>query len=289
VPKVTVGVCVKNSEKTLPDAIKSIIDQFYPPELMEVVFVDDGSVDQTLPIINSCLSQIPMASRVFHHDWRGLGYSRNVVVNNAVGEYVIWVDGDMRLTPDFVGRQVAYMDENRQVGVAKGRYCLQESASLVAYLQDVNASVELLNSEKEPLSQPLGTGGSIYRVEAIREVGGFDDAITGVGEDMDAEFRIRSAGWMLKVSFAEFYEMRRSNWGDLWREYFWHGAGGRSIVKRVNPHSMLYRMFPPSILLEIVNRSCRGYSLTHRKVVFLLPLQWIFKRTAWLLGFATGS
>jgi hypothetical protein len=41
--------------------------------------------------------------------------------------------------------------------------------------------------------------------------------------------------------------------------------------------------------LAIVNRSCKGYSLTHRKVVFLLPLEWIFKRTAWLLGFVSGS
>lgn len=288
-PKVTIGVCVKNSDKTLSEAIDSIIDQEYPHELTEVVFVDDGSHDKTLSIIKSYIPKMDMPSRVFHHDWKGLGYSRNEVVTSANGEYVIWVDGDMSLPKNFVRMQVEFMDRNPSVGIAKGRYGIQQSNSVVAYLQNVEALVELINFECEPLAKPLGTGGSIYRVAAIRKVGGFNEKITGVGEDMDAEYRIGSSGWSLRVSAAEFYEKRRNNWKELWNEYFWHGVGGKSIIKRVHPQSMLFRMFPPTIFVAVIGRSCQAYKLTRNKVVFILPLQWIFKRTAWILGFAMSE
>jgi len=285
-PKVTIGVCVKNSENSITDAINSIIDQDFPHELMEAIFVDDGSTDKTLPIIESYVPKIGMQVKMFHHEWKGLGYSRNIVVNNANSEYIIWVDGDMSLSKDFVRKQVEFMDRNPDVGIGKGKYGINHTTSLVAYLQNIEAIVEFLNCEQKTVSKPLGTGGSIYRVEAIRKVGGFNENIKGVGEDMDAEYRIRTTGWLLQTTTADFYENRRNNWKDLWNEYFWHGSGGRIIFNKVSPHSMLYKMFPPTTILTVISRSCNAYKLTHKKVVFLLPLQWIFKRIAWCLGFA---
>jgi glycosyltransferase involved in cell wall biosynthesis len=283
-PKVTIGICVKNSEAWLKDAIESVIEQDFPHGLTEVIFVDDGSKDKTLSIINSFVPKLDIQVKVFHHEWRGLGPSRNVVVNNADAEYILWVDGDMVLSKDFVRKQVAFMDRNPDVGIAKGRYGIYNT-SFVAYLENIDAIVKFINSEQKPLSHPLGTGGSIYRTEAIKKVGGFDERIKGVGEDMDAEYRIKEAGWSLRMTSAEFYEVRRKNWKGLWNEYFWHGSGGRIIFNKVYPSSMLYKMFPPTTILIVISRSCKAYRLTHKKIVFLLPLQWIFKRIAWCFGF----
>jgi len=287
--KVTIGVCVKNCENSIADAIESIINQDFPHELTETIFVDDGSEDRTLSIIESHVPRIDVKLKVFHHEWKGLGHSRNLVVNNANGEYIIWVDGDMSLPRDFVKKQVEFMDRNPDVGIAKGRYGIHHTTSLVAYLQNIEAVVEFLNCGQKALSKPLGTGGSIYRVEAIRKVGGFNENIKGVGEDMDAEYRIKKAGWLLQTTTAEFYEKRRNNWKDLWNEYFWHGSGGRIIFNKVSPYSMLYKMFPPIIILIVISRSCNAYKLTHKKIVFLLPIHWIFKRIAWCLGFAMST
>ena len=287
-PKVTIGVCVRNCEDHIRDAIFSITGQDFPPELMEVIFVDDGSTDKTLSIIESYVPKMNMRVKIFRHEWKGLGYSRNVVVNNANGEYVIWVDGDMSLSRDFVRKQVEFMDRNPDVGISKGRYGIHHTTSLVAYLENIEAIVEFLNYEQKTLFKPLGTGGSIYRVEAIRKVGRFNENIKGVGEDMDAEYRIRTSGWLLQTTTAEFYEKQRETWKDLWNEYIWHGSGGRTIFNKVSPYSMLYKMFPPTIILTVISRSCNAYKLTHKKVVFLLPLHWIFKRIAWCLGFVMG-
>jgi glycosyltransferase involved in cell wall biosynthesis len=283
--KVSIGVCVKNGEKFIVNAINSILDQDFSHNQMEVIFVDDGSTDRTLQIMNDYAQKMDITAKVFTHEWKGLGATRNVVLNHATGEYIIWVDSDMVLTKSFVRKQVTFMDKNPTVGIAKGSYGLYETSSLVAYLENVDAKVKQLEVT-EVFSEALGTGGSIYRIEALRKIGGFDEKITGVGEDMDAEHRISKDGWLLKVTPAEFYEIRRTSLGDLWKEYLWHGSGGGQIVHKVDPKSLLYRLFPPTAILTEFIRSRTAYKISHRKIVFLLPLHWVFKRISWSFGFA---
>lgn len=288
--RVTIGVCVKNGANLVENAISSIIDQDYPHELMEAIFVDDGSEDRTFSILSSCVPRMNMKATLFHHQWKGLGYSRNVVVDNANGEYIIWLDHDDTLSKDFVRKQVDFMDRNPNVAIGKGKNGLLATTSLVGYLENVEDLIELLEHKSKMLHKSLGTGGSIYRVEAIRKIGGFNEKIKGVGEDLDVEHKIKADGWLLEITEAEFYESvhPRDNWKKLWEKYYWYGSGNRQVFDKINPHVMLYRMFPPAILLTVVSRSCGAYRLTCRKVVFLLPLEWVFKRMAWLTGFMKG-
>ena len=286
-PKVTVGVCVRNCANLVEGAINSIKYQDFVQELMEVIFVDDGSNDNTLSVINSHVPQMKMQVRVFHQQWRGIGAARNVVVDNARGDYIIWVDGDMRLPSEFVKKQVEYMEERPKVAIGKGKYGIYSGASMVAYLENIEELIDLLECEQTSKSKPLGTGGSIYRVNVIRKVGGFSENAVGGGEDADAEFRIRKTGWLLQLTPAEFFEMRRNNLKALWNEYFWHGSGGASILPAMKQtHSVLLKLFPPAAVLIEVLLSCTAYKLVHRKAVFLLPFHWIFKRVAWCVGFA---
>ena len=288
-PIVTVGVCVKDSAFTISETIESIIAQDYPHKLMEVIFVDDGSEDETLAIIKRYASKMDMKVKIFHHEWKGLGYSRNVVVNNARGDYIIWVDGDMILPSDFVSKQVEFMELHKKVGIGKGQYALYDTDALVAYLENISAIVSLKNSRSERTYSPLGTGGSIYRVEAIKKVGGFNEAIKGVGEDMDAELRIIKAGWKLSLTPAFFYERRRECWKELWYEYFWHGYGGSQIKDGIKEsRSVLYKFFPPIAALTIISQAIVAYKMVREKKAFFLPFHWIFKRIAWFLGFLKG-
>lgn len=290
-PRVTIGVCVRNSVSTICEAIESIIDQDYPHELMEVIFVDDGSEDNTLSIVNSYAPKMDMQMKVFHHEWKGLGPSRNVVVENARGDYIIWVDGDMILPRDHVRKQVEFMEQNSTVGVAKARYGINPQNNLVGVLEDIGyLAVDFKYGGKVIGSRALGTGGSIYRVKAVRQVGGFDDYITGAGEDLDAEYRIRTAGWLLyRATSALFYERRRKTWKDLWKEGFWHGYGGHYALRKDKGIFALCKMNPLAGFLAGAWYANIAYKVTHRKIVFLLPLQYAFKRIAWCFGFVKGQ
>ena len=180
--KVTIGVCVKNCANIIGETVNSILTQDYPHALMELIFVDDGSEDDTLSTIKRYLTELDISTRIFHHDWKGLGASRSVVVDNANGKYIAWVDGDMTLSPEFLRQQVEFMDNHPKAGIAKGKYCLSGQGNLVSDLENMEFAISNLRRTCEANSIPLGSGGSIYRVEAIREIGGFDLNITGSGE-----------------------------------------------------------------------------------------------------------
>ncbi|TRO52429.1 glycosyltransferase [Candidatus Bathyarchaeota archaeon] len=285
--KVTIGVCVKDCESLIGETLDGILAQDYPRTLMECIFVDDGSEDDTLFVIKRYLSKFDIPTKIFHHSWQGLGVSRNIVVDNASGDYIVWVDGDMTLSPNFVRQQVEFMEKHPTSGIAKGKYCLTVQENLVSDLENMEFAISNLRRNSETSSIPLGSGGSIYRVKAIREVGGFDRNITGSGEDMDAEQRIHKAGWRLNFTSAIFYERRRKTWGSLWKEYVWHGRGFSFLIQRrkqvINP----FIMFPPVVLKNEILRVVAAYKLTGRKAALLLPLHYVFRRTAWAIGFAS--
>jgi len=282
---VTVGMCVKNGESCIKEAIESVINQDFPHELMEIILVDDGSEDRTLSVISDSTSGIDIKAQVFHHEWKGLGASRNVVADSANGKYIVWVDCDNLLSRDHVRKQVKFMEQHPTVGIAAGRFRSRRENNIISTLESIEWTVNYYQCENKEILNPLGHfcgggGGSIYRVKAIREAGGFDDNIKGSGEDFDAECRVTKAGWSLYFATeAEFYHRCKKTWKALWRENCWYGYGGHySSHKKIKP-------FAPTAVLIGLRYLFVGYKLTHRKVAFLFPLQQAFKKIAWLFGF----
>ncbi|MEM2517885.1 MAG: glycosyltransferase [Candidatus Aenigmatarchaeota archaeon] len=287
-PKVTIGICVRNGASTLREAIESVMAQDYPHELMEVIFVDDGSTDNTLSIIKDYASKMDMKVKIFHHEWKGLGFSRNVVVKNAGGKYIIWVDCDMILPKDHVQKQVEFMEKNPKVGIGKARYGFIDENSMVAFLEHMPFMV--YDSKAIPLDLKLpGTGGAIFRVEAIRKVGGFDERLKGVGEDQEIAFRVKTNGWQIKRTNAYFYERRVKSWIALWRKYFWYGYGNYHLYRKKRGILSPTRMNPVAGFLAGCLYIAESYRLTHRKAVFLLPIHFAFKMIAWCYGFANAQ
>jgi glycosyltransferase involved in cell wall biosynthesis len=290
--KVTIGICVKDCESTIKEAIDSIIAQDFPHEQMEAIFVDDGSEDGTLSLILDSLPRFDIEVKVFHNSWKGLGPARNTVVNSASGDYIVWVDGDMVLPIDHVRKQVEFMLQNPTVGIGKARYGTYPGETLVGALENISfqAADFKYGGKVTSTVRALGTGGCIYRVKAIKQVGGFDKNISGVGEDADAEYRVRKAGWFLyRGTPALFYERRRKTWKDLFEEGFWHGYGAYDVFRKNTDLLVLYRLVPLAGFIAGVWYSIIAYKLLRRKWVFLLPIEYFFKRTAWFFGFIKGQ
>lgn len=140
-PIVTIGLCVKNNEATIKEAVDSIVNQDFPHELMEVIVVDGCSQDQTLAIINEIFSRTDIRFRIFSEN-KGLGFARQIVVDNALGKYIVWVDGDVILTKNYIEKQVDFMERNPKVAVAAGSFGLLPDDSYVATLEGVGYAIE---------------------------------------------------------------------------------------------------------------------------------------------------
>jgi glycosyltransferase involved in cell wall biosynthesis len=283
-PIVTIGVCIRNSASTIREAIESIISQDFSHELMEVIFVDDGSTDRTLCLIMDYISRMDMQVKVFHQEWKGLGPARNVVVKNASGDYIIWVDGDIVLPKDHVCKQVEFMRRHPKTAIAGGSFGIRPQASLVAFLENLAYLTYRLRYGEKSSSMP-GTGGAIYRVEAIRQVGGFDENIRGSGEDIDVAYRVKSAGWLVVRDKAVFYGKCKETWRELWNQYLWHGYGAHYVNHKNRGIISLPKMLPPISFFSGIIHSLMAFQLVQRKIVFLFPFHLIFKNIAWWIGF----
>jgi glycosyltransferase involved in cell wall biosynthesis len=291
-PKVTVGVCVRNGAATIHEAIESIIAQDYPHELMEVIFVDDGSEDETLSIIKGYIPRMDMKVKVFHHKWKGLGASRNVVVNNAEGKYIVWIDGDMVLSRDYIRKLVDFMEQHPKVGIAKGKQALIPGKNMLATLESYSRSAGRMvdYASDKGRFKALGTGGAIYRRQIFEQVGSFDEKLRGYNEDWDLEIRARACGWQLSTVNAYFldYERMGLTWRGLWIRYWIRGYHTHYFLHKNGALIKHYRMFPIAAVLTGLIYALKLYKRTRQKIVFAFPLQFFFKMTAWYVGFVKG-
>jgi glycosyltransferase involved in cell wall biosynthesis len=285
-------MCIKNVEATIKEAIESVIEQDYPHEFMEFIIVDGYSKDKSISIIKDCLSQVSIKNKIFYEN-EGLGNARQIVVDNASGDYIVWVDGDMVLSKDFVRRQVEFMEQNPHVGIAKGRYELSSGANLLSTLEIYSRAADKMEdySSEKTRFKSLGTSGCIYRVKAIRQVGGFDKNIKGYGEDWDAEYRTRAAGWSLRTSpvYYRDYERLGVRWKELWHRYRRRGYDLHYFFQKYKGIIQVYRMLPFVAFLAGLLKSSALYGLTRQKLVFLLPFQYMFKMSAWWFGYIAHS
>lgn len=291
-PKITIGVCVKDSEATIRDAIKSILEQEYPYELMELIVVDGNSKDKTLKVLEDCLKRAKIKTEIFQESG-GLGRQRQKVVDNASGEYILWVDGDMIISKDYVTRMVEFMEQHPNVGIAKGRQSIKFNGNTLATLEMLSRYMEKYADyqSESAYSKTLGTGGSIYRTSVIKQVGGFDKNLKYYCEDWDVEVRIKAAGWFRAITDGEYadYERYGLTWKSLWRKYWLRGYYTQQFLNKYPKLIKHYRMFPSAAFLAGLLQAQKLFKLSQKKIVFLLPFQYLFKMTAWYLGFIKGQ
>ena len=100
--RVTIGLCVKNGAKVVKTAFDSISIQDYPHELLKLVIVNDGSSDNTLALAMEFAKKTDIKTFVISSKGNGLGAARQIVVDNAEGDYIVWEDDDLVLGDGFL-------------------------------------------------------------------------------------------------------------------------------------------------------------------------------------------
>ena len=109
-PLVSVIVPMYNASLTISETLESVLASTYKP--LEVVVVDDGSTDDSL----SKAAQYKDV-RVFQQTHSGVSSARNHAIREAKGEWILPVDADDRISPDYIEKAVAVIgDDVRVIG-----------------------------------------------------------------------------------------------------------------------------------------------------------------------------
>lgn len=102
--KVSIIIPVYNVEDYLEECIKSLISQSY--KNIEIILINDGSTDHSLEICN-ILKDNDNRIIVINQVNSGVSVARNVGLNRATGEYVLFVDSDDFVQKEFVQKMVS--------------------------------------------------------------------------------------------------------------------------------------------------------------------------------------
>lgn len=98
-PLVSVVIPVYNGEKYLAESIQSVLDQTYGN--IEIVCVDDCSKDGSIAILKAFAKE--HANLKFHTlpTNGGLSHARNFAIRHAKGEFILPLDADDRIAPEY--------------------------------------------------------------------------------------------------------------------------------------------------------------------------------------------
>ena len=89
---ITIAVAVYNTEKFLKDCMDSVVNQTY--QNLEIICVNDCSTDKSLEILEEYAAKDKRIKIITNEKNSGLGVTRNVGIDAAHGEYILFIDSD---------------------------------------------------------------------------------------------------------------------------------------------------------------------------------------------------
>lgn len=141
-PSVSVVIPVFNSERTIKTAIHSVVIQNMPVEL---IIVDNASIDRTSDIIQSCQTKwisAPIIWKIIHCKKNlGAAAARNLGVENASAPYIAFLDSDDWWATEKLKKQMALLNETGGVLCSTGREFATHKGKLTGHIIPVKSII----------------------------------------------------------------------------------------------------------------------------------------------------
>ena len=186
---VSVIVPVYNGSKFLQSVFESLAHQTFKD--FEVIFIDDGSNDNSLELIKGFANQhksLQIRINTIIHS--GLAAARNKGIGIADGDYITFLDCDDFWFADKLKDQVAAF-KNKDIGAVFSQVVyLKNSVTLANHQSNISSYSDSPKSILDGKFIIFGGGSNVMcKTKIIRELGGFDETLR-YGEDLDMWLRI---------------------------------------------------------------------------------------------------
>jgi glycosyltransferase involved in cell wall biosynthesis len=183
-PYITIILPVYNSEKTISNSVKSILDQSYP--YFELIIIDDGSTDNTATIVKRI--EDPRI-RFYLKDHMGPGPQRNYGLKKAKYDFIAFMDADDYSYQDRLSVQISYLLKNREVKILGSRGYFINSRSLKLSHFDVPLTFDKIKYFL-PVFCPIITPSILLQKDVFEVVGEFSNTLK---PGTDHEWLLRAA------------------------------------------------------------------------------------------------
>jgi glycosyltransferase involved in cell wall biosynthesis len=239
-------VPVRNGASLIRDTLESIVAQADGRPL-EIIIVDDGSVDGSAELVELLASMMPI--RLVRRHGSGAAAAINAGVRSARYPIICQVDQDVRLQADWMRTLAAELDDPT-VAAAQGYFATDPQSSVCARVMGLDLEQRYAAIGRD--TDHVCTGNSAYRAEALHSVGLFDETL-GYGYDNDMSYRLRAAGYRLSFCPAarSVHRWREGLVGYL-RQQYGFGYGRIDLVAKYPRRLTGDRVSPPAMMIHPV-------------------------------------
>jgi len=202
-PMVSVIVCSYNGASTVESCLRSLENLRY--RSYEVVFVDDGSTDRTQEI----LRQFPWV-RVIRQRNMGLSYARNVGMNAAKGDIIVYTDSDCEADEDWLYYLVLALVGSKHVGMGGPNLVPDEGSWVAACVGLAPGGPTHVMIDDRTAEHVPGCNMAFY-TWAAKQANGFDSQFRKAGDDVDFIWRLQHLGYTIGFApSAQVWHYRRN-------------------------------------------------------------------------------
>lgn len=174
--KVAIVIPTKNEEKNVGTCIRSIQTQTYPQELIECVVVDNFSTDRTVAVASQYIKG------VYQIGPERCAQRNYGLFHKTTGEYVMYVDSDMILSPTLIETCVETMSEGHWIAL-----------NIPEIVLGTEFFSRARSFERAFYNNTVVDGARFFRRDIFERVGGFDENMTGP-EDWDIDKKVKQYG-----------------------------------------------------------------------------------------------
>lgn len=216
---VSIIITSKNEEDVLEDLVVSIKRQTY--KKIEIILVDNNSTDETLKIASK-FKGIKIYS--FGPERSA---QRNYGAKKSLGEYLLFLDADMKLSPKVVEECVRISKSKKNIGSV----IIPEQSVAFYFWEKVKAFERSFYNEK---GDSITDAARFFKKSIFKKTGGYDETITGP-EDWDLPETIRELGYIDgRISEKIYHRERVTSLVTFLLKKFYYGLYADQYLKKHN-------------------------------------------------------
>jgi cellulose synthase/poly-beta-1,6-N-acetylglucosamine synthase-like glycosyltransferase len=272
---VSVVIPCRNEINYIEEVLRSIYENDYPSDLIEVIVVDGMSNDGTREIFPELENKYPQVSIIDNLDQK-TPFAFNLGIKQAKGDIVMICGARFLLSKNYIREIVNVLNNQSEVGCVGGK--------IINVYE--NANSEIIS---KAMASKFGVGFNNFRTidkdvyvdtvtpPAFRksifdELGYFDEDLTR-NQDDDFSFRLIKAGYkiLLKSNISFKYYVRAS-FNKLFKQYRQYGYWKVYVNKKHRTVTTLRQLFPVLFLLSFPLFTILTLMNIHFVYVFILEI-----------------
>ena len=217
--RLSIVVLTYNRKPLLADCLNSLLAQTYSRDKLEIIVINDGSLDGTDELAREVMSAHEHV-RYFYQSHKGIPATRNHGITKATGDIIAIVADDYILAPDYAETVMTFFRQNPDAAVVRFKVVpsrfdlgsrishfyfdlsvrrrLYEAANPppLGWKKHIKRLLQKMSMPDEKITTRHGleaAGAAAFRREVFSKVGSFDESLKRA-EDTDMTKRLSSIG-----------------------------------------------------------------------------------------------